>query len=133
MRRAVIAEDNLPVVLEHLGSPADTGEDGRARWADAMRETARATGWTCKFSGLGMVLPEITPATVRPWLDAAVDAWGWDRLMFGSNMPMDAMAVGHEALLGAMLGLVGLSPDAHRFFYENARRAYTLPLPGITR
>lgn len=132
--RTLEAFPDLTVVLEHLGSPGDASPDGMARWAAAMREAARSTTWTCKFSGLGMLLPEITAQSVRPWLESAADAWGWERLMFGSNMPMDALAVDHEGLLGAVRAPVAALADAdeaRRFFYENARRAYDLPLPAL--
>lgn len=133
--RALEAFPDLTVVLEHLGSPEDAGQDGRARWAGAMRKAAAATGWTCKFSGLGMLLTEITADAVRPWLELAVDAWGWERLVFGSNMPMDAITVSHEGLLGTVRELVASTAgaaDAHRFFYDNARRAYGLPVADIS-
>ncbi|WP_243772893.1 amidohydrolase family protein [Actinomadura barringtoniae] len=127
--RTLEAFPDLSVVLEHLGSPGDVSPEGRARWADEMGEAARATDWLCKFSGLGMVLSEFDRDSVRPWLEAAVDAWGWDRLLFGSNMPMDAMTVSHEGLLDTVVGLVtstGTTSEGRRFFSENARQVYTL-------
>jgi len=128
--RTLEAFPDLTVVLEHLGSPEGAEPEAMARWVTATREAARATGWMCKFSGLGMLLPEFTTASVRPWLESAVDVWGWDRLLFGSNMPMDAMTVGHEELLDTVLELVtstATASEAHRFFDDNARRTYDLP------
>lgn len=129
--RALEPFTELTVVLEHLGSPPGIDEGSRARWARAMRETADATGWSCKVSGLGMVLPEVSGDTVRPWLEVAVDAWGWERLMFGSNMPMDAMSTTHRDLVATMEALVdtaGDRADARAFFHDNAARLYRLPV-----
>ena len=131
---AVLARrPGLRVVLEHLGSPEDPSPEGVAAWTDEMREIAARTDWVCKFSGLGMVLPSVTAATLRPWLDGAVAAWGWDRLLFGSNMPIDSLHVGHADLLAAILPLVRsvASPEqSARFFADNTRTAYRLPPPA---
>lgn len=129
--RALEPFSDLAVVLEHLGSPSGVDEASHARWAQVVRETAGATGWSCKVSGLGMVLPEVTGDTVRPWLEVAVDAWGWDRLMFGSNMPIDAMSTTHRDLVATMRRLVDDSADpagARAFFHDNACRVYGLPI-----
>ncbi|KAB2812979.1 amidohydrolase family protein [Pimelobacter simplex] len=123
----------LSVVLEHLGTPHDVSPEGIAAWAATMRDVAAGTDWVCKFSGLGMVLPEVTPDTVRPWLDGAVAAWGWDRLLFGSNMPIDSLHVAHTDLLRTIVPLVQsvASPDeSARFFADNTRAAYRLPAPA---
>ncbi|WP_436701403.1 amidohydrolase family protein [Nocardioides sp. BYT-33-1] len=121
----------LRVVLEHLGSPHDLSPDGYAAWRAAMRRAAAETDWRCKFSGLGMVLPTVTGTTLRPWLEDAVAAWGWDRLLFGSNMPIDSRRVRHPDLLAAIVPLVGelaRPAEAARFFADNARAAYRLPV-----
>ncbi|WGX96648.1 amidohydrolase [Nocardioides sp. L-11A] len=120
----------LRVVLEHLGSPQDLSPEGYAAWRDAMRRAAEETDWACKFSGLGMVLPSVTAATLRPWLEDAAAAWGWERLLFGSNMPIDARRVRHPDLLAAIVPLVGelaSAAEGARFFADNARAAYDLP------
>ncbi|MCR1781029.1 amidohydrolase family protein [Nocardioides carbamazepini] len=125
------ARPGLRVVLEHLGSPQDLSPDGHAAWRDAMRVAAEGTDWMCKFSGLGMVLPRVTGASLRPWLEGAVAAWGWDRLLFGSNMPIDSLRVGHADLLGAIVPLVAeLATDQEgaQFFADNTRAAYDLPV-----
>jgi L-fuconolactonase len=127
--RALEPFTDLTVVLEHLGSPSALDEASRVRWAQVMSETAGATGWSCKVSGLGMVLPEVTGDTVRPWLEVAGGTWGWSRLMFGSNMPMDAMSTTHRELVATMRGLVAEAAgpaDARAFFHDNACRVYGL-------
>ncbi|MBM7517676.1 amidohydrolase family protein [Nocardioides nitrophenolicus] len=127
------AHPGLAVVLEHLGTPHDITPDGRAAWAATQRTVAESTDWVCKFSGLGMVLPEVDADTVRPWLEGAVDAWGWDRLLFGSNMPIDSLHVRHADLLAVIVPLVGslASPaEAERFFAGNTRATYDLPVAG---
>jgi predicted TIM-barrel fold metal-dependent hydrolase len=121
----------LAVVLEHLGTPHDASAEGIATWRETMHVTAESTHWSCKFSGLGMVLPEVTAETVTPWLEGAVEAWGWQRLMFGSNMPIDSIRVRHADLLGAIVPLVSAAAapeEAARFFADNARAAYRLPV-----
>jgi len=115
------------VVLEHLGSPA--GADDLAPWTEAMHRAADTTDWVCKFSGLGMILPDLTVASVEPWLDAAVDAWGWERLAYGSNMPIDTLADSHARLAATVRELVAAKADpgqARAFFHDTANTAYAV-------
>lgn len=119
----------LSVVLEHLGTPDDPSAEGIAAWQESMRTAAEHTDWVCKFSGLGMVLADVTSDTLRPWLEGAASTWGWERLLFGSNMPIDSIRVGHADLLDAVVPLVtaaGTPDEAARFFEHNARAAYDL-------
>jgi predicted TIM-barrel fold metal-dependent hydrolase len=118
---------NVTKVLEHLGVHGAHGSAGFSAWADHMRQTANETDWLCKFSGLGMHLPDLTPATVEPWLETAVDAWGWDRLVWGSNNPPDTFADDEQTQSRTIVDLVEASADeaqAQAFFHDNADRAY---------
>lgn len=119
---------DLTVVLEHTGWPAAVDEDGYAAWADAMTLFTERTGHLCKISGLGMATFDLSPKTLRPWVEKAVELLGWDRVAFGSNIPIETMAGTYDqwrAALGEILG--GASPDElDKFYATNARRAYRL-------
>ena len=60
---------NVTKVLEHLGTPGGTDPESFSVWAESMRQAAEGTDWLCKFSGLGMHLPDLAPTSVEPWLD----------------------------------------------------------------
>lgn len=91
----VAAEPTLTVVLDHLAKPpVDDGIDsiGGQRWAEQIRELAKRPGTYVKVSGL---TPESSdPARFDANADAfiahAVDAFGADRAMIGSDWPVSA-------------------------------------------
>jgi L-fuconolactonase len=92
-----------PFVLDHLGKPRnDTGE--LEPWRTNLRELARRENVSCKLSG-GITEADLdwTPAKLRPYLDAALEAFGPRRLMFGSNWPVcEAAGGGYGAWLDAV-------------------------------
>lgn len=77
-------------VLDHIGKPAiEPGRFDRA-WATHLRELARRPHVTCKMSG---VVTEVRgarwdAATIRPYMELAMEVFGPARLMFGSDWPV---------------------------------------------
>jgi predicted TIM-barrel fold metal-dependent hydrolase len=91
----------LPVVLDHLGKPPVSGDaDG---WERDLCDLAALPRVSVKLSG---VAPEASPrgGTIRrqalPWLAVALDAFGAERCMVGSDWPVSAVSVGREAPAG---------------------------------
>lgn len=77
------------LVLDHCAKPP-IGSDGMAAWHDGFRRLARHDHVCCKLSGL---VTEVRAASwhaddLEPVLDAALEAFGADRLMFGSDWPV---------------------------------------------
>jgi L-fuconolactonase len=77
------------LVLDHLGKPAVGGSDDDA-WLGQLHELAQLPHVLCKLSGL------VTETGGRPvvagelhrYLDAALELFGPQRLMFGSDWPV---------------------------------------------
>ena len=83
----------LPVVLDHLAKPpVATGDDGT--WERNLRALAALPQVTVKLSGMPPELrDDQDPASAcRPWLEVALDAFGAERAMVGSDWPISAMA-----------------------------------------
>ncbi|MEO6115801.1 MAG: amidohydrolase family protein [Pseudolysinimonas sp.] len=83
----------LPVVLDHLGKPpVATGDDGT--WASNLRDLAQLPQVQVKLSGLAPEAAAGSPIReqARTWLAAAVEAFGPDRCMVGSDWPVSAAA-----------------------------------------
>ena len=83
----------LPVVLDHLAKPpvAD-GDDGT--WEKNLRRLAALPQVSVKLSGMPPELradQEVETAT-PPWLEIALDAFGSERAMVGSDWPVSAVA-----------------------------------------
>lgn len=80
--------DNYFLVLDHFGKP-DLSL-GAAHWAKQVAPLAALPHVSCKLSGL---LTEPRPAGVTlndllPYFDAALEIFGTERLMFGSDWPV---------------------------------------------
>ncbi|WP_329270221.1 amidohydrolase family protein [Streptomyces pseudovenezuelae] len=88
----VKAAESLPqltFVLDHLGKPP-IASGGPEPWATDVRALAALSNTVCKLSGM---VTEADLATwtiddLRPYADTVLDAFGPDRLMFGSDWPV---------------------------------------------
>jgi len=86
----------LPIVLDHLGKPqmgtADAPVEPSPEWLGDLRELASSPQVFCKLSGLPAETGATwTDAQVAPFLDAALDAFGPDRLLWGSDWPVSSV------------------------------------------
>lgn len=84
---------DLRIVLDHLGKPAVGTGIPDAAWLDDIAAVARHPQVFCKISGLPAEAGgDWTAAQLVPFLDAALDAFGAERLMWGSDWPVSAIA-----------------------------------------
>jgi L-fuconolactonase len=87
-----------PFVLDHIAKPL-IATSRLEPWATRMRELGRRENVCCKLSGMvteadwraDPVLAS-TLATLKPYLDVAVEAFGPTRLMAGSDWPVCLLA-----------------------------------------
>lgn len=86
----------LRLVLDHLGKPA-VGTAASplapsAEWARDLTELARQANAFCKLSGLpGEAGGDWSAEQLEPFLDVAADAFGVERLMWGSDWPVSVI------------------------------------------
>ena len=118
---------DLVVVVEHTGWPrADTDEE-RALWKAGIDALAGlGPNVHCKLSGLAMPLGSMRADAFAPWLEPAIEAFGVDRCMFGSNVPVDGMHGTFDELYSAYAEVTaGLDAEARdKLFAANAERVY---------
>ena len=101
-----------------------------APWAKNLRELARRPHVACKLSGM-VTEADVrtwTPAQLRPYFDIAIEAFGPDRLLFGSDWPVCLAGVGYaDWKTTVSSALAGLNPSQlAAVFGGNARRVYHL-------
>ncbi|MHA1549751.1 MAG: amidohydrolase family protein [Alphaproteobacteria bacterium] len=127
--RLVAEHDDVPVVLTHLGPPFDRSDEGRKIWRQGIRILADVPHVCAKISGLPMTDWNWSKDTLRPWVLEAIDVFGPDRCMFGSNFPVDRLFGSFGDLIGAYWRIVeGFSDDErHAMFVGNAARFYRIP------
>lgn len=118
---------DLDVVIEHTGWPAGTDPFSRSAWESAISSYAADTAALCKISGLGMTTRDLSEGALRPWIEQAVDVFGWDRVAFGSNIPIEHMGGTYAELQASLGSIIGDAADheQEKFWTTNAERVYT--------
>jgi predicted TIM-barrel fold metal-dependent hydrolase len=138
-------------VLDHYATPIgllgprgkSTGRteaeraDLLARWREDMAVVAEHQNVVAKHSGLAF--PPLGHSTrdldrarlaelVAPLVEHTTTVFGPDRLVFGSNYPMDKPVARIETILGALVGLLAPhGPDlVRKVLHDNAKRVYRL-------
>jgi L-fuconolactonase len=86
-----------PFVVDHLAKPR-IRERAMDPWAKHMRELASLPNVCCKVSGLVTEADwaRWRPEDIRPYLDVVFEAFGPDRLMFGSDWPVCLVAASYR-------------------------------------
>ena len=82
-----------PFVLDHLAKP-NIREGTLSPWREQIRELAKSPNVWCKVSGMVTEAnwANWKPADFQPYVDVVVEAFGQDRLMFGSDWPVCLLA-----------------------------------------
>lgn len=119
---------DLRFVIDH-GAKPEIGAGRFDDWADAMRHLATASSAHCKLSGLITEAgPAWSEAQIRPFIDLLLDAFGPERLIWGSDWPVLTLAATYGTWRDMTLrSLAWLStPDRHLVLGGNALRVYRL-------
>jgi predicted TIM-barrel fold metal-dependent hydrolase len=114
------------ILLNHFGMPIDRSASGMEYWASALRRFARVPNVMIKISGVGLGHPRWTPDDTVPVLLEAIDAFGIERVVFGTNLPVDRLFASADAILSVYETVTAGFSDAERndVFRVNAERAY---------
>ncbi|MDA9476772.1 hypothetical protein XI03_20130 [Bradyrhizobium sp. CCBAU 65884] len=130
MDAARVARDHedTTIILNHTGMPLQRDAEGVQTWQDGMRALASVPSVHAKISGLGMVDPDWTVASIRPFVLKTIDYFGVDRCMFASNFPVDKIYASFDRIYEAFFEIVkDLSDtDKKKIFHDNALRVYRL-------
>lgn len=121
----------LTLVLEHTGTPVDADPDERQRWRAAMRRFATDVPHAMlKISALIFVSPTWELAEIEPVVREALEIFGPDRCMFGSNFPVDRPAISYAQLWAAYGAFTAdlSAPERAAVFCDNAVRTYRIAL-----
>lgn len=134
--RLVDEMPELTVVLDHLGKPqldlgartAAVGDQFR-RWERDLRRLGQHPSVVAKLSGLDAALgPRTIPDAhaLGPLVNAALTAFGADRLMFGGDWPVSLRHTSYgDLVVEVRAALRGLSADERSaIFSGTARRVY---------
>lgn len=119
----------LTFVLDHLGKPG-IAHGLVEPWKSQLRELAREPNVVCKISG---VVTEAdhrswTVERIRPYVDWAIERFGFERVMFGSDWPVSETTHRYPDWIAILDGILAGTSEAERraFWYRNAIRVYRL-------
>lgn len=120
-------------VLDHIAKPAIGGPAGvDPAWSAGIRELAKRGNVYCKLSGMiTEVIPALEdwdPDLLGPWFDVVLDAFGPERLLFGSDWPVCLLRGEYADWIQCVeFWISGLSAaERSAILGENAKRAYGL-------
>ena len=127
MRMARRLADDFPetgIVLNHFGMPVDRSEAGIREWRRAMDDLALAENLSVKLSGLGLGHPDWTAEDTVPLLRDVIRIFGMDRVMVGTNLPVDRLFASARTILQTLMDLAASyeEPDRHKLLHANAER-----------
>lgn len=114
------------VVLNHAGVLLDHRPETISGWRSAVTGLADLPNVVVKASGLCTEDDGWDPVVNREVVRTLVDAFGADRVMFGSNFPVDGMFTTYAGMLDGLRRILAhLSADAQRaVFHDTADRVY---------
>ena len=120
---------NQKFVIDHCAKP-DIGKKNITEWKTLMKEMAQHPNVCCKISGLFTETKwkEWSAGDFYPYLDAVFEAFGVDRLMFGSDWPvilLSGMYVQWKSLLEKYMEKFS-EEERLKVFGENAIKFYNL-------
>ena len=120
---------NLRFVVDHSAKPP-IGQNEISEWSEALKPVAAYPNIYCKLSGLVTEANWSTWTTsdLRPYVERALELFGVDRIMFGSDYPVCLLAATYDRVLESFQELLKDLGDRERerIFSENAARFYRL-------
>lgn len=113
-------------ILTHAGMLTDLAAPVVEEWKAGLITLAKAPNLYAKLSGLGTFVHRNDPQLIGTVVDNAVEILGSDRLMFGSNFPIEKLWTTHAELIAAHRKAVarhGAKAEAD-IFWNTAERIY---------
>jgi L-fuconolactonase len=118
-----------PFVIDHIGKPPIRQGEITA-WAGYLRAMASNPMAYCKISGLITEADWKTwrPGDFRPYLDVVFEAFGTDRILFGSDWPVCLLAGTYRSVKDLVMDYMGdlPRPEQEKVMGANAERFYSL-------
>lgn len=121
---------DLRVALCHCGSPWDQSPTGMESWKNGLEQLAKLPNVFCKVSGLGMFNPLWRPQDLQPIVLDTIDIFGTQRVMFGSNFPVDKLYRSYDQLWSAYTEITQgfTKQEQEQLFLHNAANFYSIAI-----
>ncbi len=120
---------NTRIVLDHIGKPA-IAQGELEPWAQQIRELAKLEHVYCKMSGMTTEADwsSWNVDDLRPYAEVVIEAFGFERLMFGSDWPVSTLAVDYDRWLAVVEDLISGATQLQQqaLFEKTAVKFYRL-------
>ena len=124
----------LPMVIDHLSKPHIRHRQ-IDDWLPHFKAAAKYPNVYCKLSGMVTEADwqNWTTDDLKPYVEVALDLFGAERLMFGSDWPVCELAATYEEVFAALNQTLGPLSDSERaaIFGGTAVRFYKLPVGEV--
>lgn len=123
----------LKIVIDHLGKPPVGGSrSAYINWSNLIRESSKYPNTYAKLSGLYSSVGELdtwTISEIRPFINEALDCFGPERLMWGSDWPVSNIAGGYKRAIESITTVIeeDFPNYTSKILGENATQIYKLP------
>lgn len=116
-------------VLDHIAKPL-IGRNELSPWRENAQELAKRENVSCKISGMVTEadFTNWTPEQLLPYFDVILEAFGSDRLLFGSDWPVCLVATSYKNWADLVRKTISTFSETEqtKIMGENAVRIYKL-------
>lgn len=118
-------------VLNHGGYHVPASPEQYELWRTGIVRLARQPNVVVKVSGYDAVDPSWARPGYADYVLTLLDAFGVDRILFGSNFPVDRRTISYRDLVDATLSVTQqlTADERDRFFCRNTARVYRINIP----
>ncbi|MDQ6434047.1 amidohydrolase family protein [Mesorhizobium sp. LHD-90] len=108
----VRAHPQIGFTIAVMGWPTDRGAEGFSRWRTDMLALGRCGNTCASISAVECIFGlDWSETEVDPWILTVIEAFGPQRCMFGSHLPIDGLSYGFDRLYDAYEHIVSSFSD----------------------
>lgn len=127
--RFVDQHPDQPFVLDHIAKPL-IRKNELSPWKENIQELAKRENVSCKISGMVTEadFTSWTPEQLQPYFEVVLEAFGPDRLLFGSDWPVCLVATSYKNWANLVRKTISSFSETEqaKIMGENAGRIYDL-------
>ena len=121
---------DIPVIIDHAGSPHDQSPDGLVTLKYGLRVLAKLPHCHIKLCGFGMFDQAWTDESIDEIFKIILDEFGPERMLFGSNFPVDKLMRSYDFIIDSLISCCETNEvsdeNQQKIFNGNARNFYRL-------
>ena len=116
------------ICVDHCAIPELRTDEFFRSWKRGVQDLARAPNLVMKISGLGMTDHRWTVASFRPYVLTAIETFGVDRVVFGTNWPVDRLYSSYPDVINAYFEIIApfAREERVKMFSGNAERIFRI-------